>query len=111
MVEALFFNVPTGVGAHRGDFKLSQPELRRVLTQGAGWAVANGYGTDTDLEYIEEGGCLEVRIQTRSVPAPSNAGVRNWGRSVRGTTFVRSSTSRKSTTRSLPMSWVSSPDR
>ncbi len=59
MVEALFTNVPTGVGAHRRDFKLSQSELRRVLTQGAGWAVANGYGTDTDLEYIEEGGCLE----------------------------------------------------
>jgi tRNA-splicing ligase RtcB len=33
-------------------------ELRRLLTHGAGWAVANGYGTETDLEYIEEGGCL-----------------------------------------------------
>ena len=57
-MEALFANVPTGVGAHRRDFKLSQSELRRVLTHGAGWAVANGYGTETDLEHIEEGGCL-----------------------------------------------------
>jgi tRNA-splicing ligase RtcB len=59
LVETLFANVPTGVGAHRRDFKLSQSELRRVLTRGAGWAVSNGYGTETDLEYIEEGGCLK----------------------------------------------------
>jgi tRNA-splicing ligase RtcB len=58
-VEALFANVPTGVGAHRRDFKLSQAELRKVLARGAGWAVANGYGTDADLDHIEENGCLD----------------------------------------------------
>ena len=58
LVETLFANIPTGVGAHRRDFKLSETELRRVLTHGAGWAVSNGYGTETDLEHIEEGGCL-----------------------------------------------------
>ena len=58
LVETLFANVPTGVGAHRRDFKLPQSELRRILTEGAGWAVANGYGSETDLEYIEEQGCL-----------------------------------------------------
>ena len=71
MVETLFANVPTGVGAHRRDLKLPQSELRRVLTQGAGWAVANGYGSDTDLEYIEERGCLEGadpgEVSTRAI--------------------------------------------
>lgn len=58
LVDALFNSVPTGVGAHRSDFKLSEGELRRVLTRGAGWAVANGYGTPEDIEHIEENGCL-----------------------------------------------------
>lgn len=50
--------MPTGVGAHRTDFKLSEKELRRVLVKGAGWAVANGYGTESDLDHIEENGCI-----------------------------------------------------
>jgi tRNA-splicing ligase RtcB len=58
LVEGLFAGVPTGVGAHRKDFKLSEKELRRVLVKGAGWAVANGYGTASDLDHIEENGCI-----------------------------------------------------
>ena len=58
LVDGLFASVPTGVGAHRTDFKLSEKELRRVLVKGASWGVANGYGTETDLAHIEEGGCI-----------------------------------------------------
>jgi tRNA-splicing ligase RtcB len=58
LVDGLFANVPTGVGAHRKDFKLSEKELKRVLVKGAGWAVANGYGTESDLAHIEENGCI-----------------------------------------------------
>ena len=31
---------------------------RRVLTEGARWAVEHGYGTQDDLEHTEEAGCL-----------------------------------------------------
>jgi len=58
LVEGLFRHIPSGVGSHRKDVKLSQHELRRVLDRGAGWAVAQGYGTARDLEHIEENGCL-----------------------------------------------------
>ena len=58
LVEGLFRNIPSGVGSHRKDVKLSQHELRQVLNRGAGWAVAQGYGTARDLEHIEENGCL-----------------------------------------------------
>ena len=58
LVEGLFRNIPSGVGSHRRDLKLSQHELRRVLERGAGWAVAQGYGSARDLEHIEENGCL-----------------------------------------------------
>jgi tRNA-splicing ligase RtcB len=30
-----------------------------VLKRGAGWAVAEGYGVESDIEHIEERGCLE----------------------------------------------------
>src|SRR5262245_66437063 len=58
LAEGLFRNIPSGVGSHRKDLKLSPHELRRVLERGAGWAVAQGYGTGRDLEHIEEKGCL-----------------------------------------------------
>ncbi len=58
IVDALFRNIPSGVGSHRKDFKLSPKDQEKVLLQGASWAVRQGYGSDRDLEHIEEGGCL-----------------------------------------------------
>lgn len=59
LVDGLFRNIPSGLGSHRKDLRLSQHELKRVLQRGAGWAVAQGYGTARDLEHIEENGCLQ----------------------------------------------------
>jgi tRNA-splicing ligase RtcB len=59
LVEALFVNIPSGVGSHRRDLKLNREEQRQVLLKGARWAVEKGYGTASDLEHTEEGGCLE----------------------------------------------------
>jgi tRNA-splicing ligase RtcB len=58
LVEVLFANIPTGVGSHRKDFKLSEKDLGRVLVKGARWAVTNGYGSEADLDHIEEEGCI-----------------------------------------------------
>ena len=59
LVEVLFVNSPSGVGSHRKDLKLNREEQRQVLRKGARWAIERGYGDESDLEYIEEGGCLE----------------------------------------------------
>ena len=59
LVEALFVNIPSGVGSHRKDLKLNHDEERRVLKKGAKWAVEKGFGTAEDLEHIEERGCIE----------------------------------------------------
>jgi tRNA-splicing ligase RtcB len=59
LVEALFRNIPTGVGSHRKDFRLDAPTIDKVLEGGAVWAVKNGFGDPGDLLHIEEGGCLE----------------------------------------------------
>ncbi len=58
LVDALFKNVPSGVGSSRKDLSLSQKELKEVLAEGAGWAVRKGFGTEADLDKIEERGCI-----------------------------------------------------
>ncbi len=58
LVEALFVNIPSGVGSHRKDLKLNREEERRVLKKGARWAVERGFGTAEDLDHIEEQGCI-----------------------------------------------------
>ncbi|MCP4557342.1 MAG: RtcB family protein, partial [Herbaspirillum sp.] len=58
LVEAMFKNVPSGVGVG-GKRKLSPAEIDRVLAEGARWAVSQGYGWDGDLQAMEENGGIE----------------------------------------------------
>lgn len=57
LVEALFRQVPCGVGS-TGSIKLSPKEEKKVLVQGSRWAVSNGYGFDEDIEHTEDFGTL-----------------------------------------------------
>jgi tRNA-splicing ligase RtcB len=57
LVGALFSAVPSGVGA-KGFVRLSEPEFREVMVQGARWCVGRGYGWPEDLDRIEGRGCL-----------------------------------------------------
>src|SRR5512139_2996729 len=59
LVDALFVNIPSGVGSHRKDLKLGREEEKKVLIKGARWAVEKGFGSDRDLEHIEERGCID----------------------------------------------------
>lgn len=59
LVNTLFSCIPTGVGSHRKDLKLSQGEVKNVLKNGAKWAVSHGYGSEEDLQHIEEMGCIQ----------------------------------------------------
>jgi len=58
LVDTLFRNIPAGVGSRRKDIKLSARELENVLVKGAAWGVSHGFGSQEDLEHIEEGGCI-----------------------------------------------------
>jgi len=59
LVDALFVNIPSGVGSHRKDLKLGREEEKKVFVKGARWAVEKGFGTEGDLEHIEERGCID----------------------------------------------------
>lgn len=63
LVNSLFKHVPTGVGS-RGDLRLTHEAEKKVLVQGAVWAVKHGYGTEADLEYIEENGSTDAADTT-----------------------------------------------
>jgi tRNA-splicing ligase RtcB len=57
LVNALFQNIPTGVGS-TGSVKLSAKEELKVLKEGGSWAVRHGMGDPSDIERTEDGGCM-----------------------------------------------------
>lgn len=62
IIDSLFRNIPSGVGSHRKDFKLSRDELKKVLVKGALWAVERGYGEAEDIQFTEDNGCIQDAI-------------------------------------------------
>jgi tRNA-splicing ligase RtcB len=58
LIENLFSAVPTGVGA-KSTLRLAQKELTGMLSQGAKWAVKQGYGIPDDVLFCEEQGAME----------------------------------------------------
>jgi tRNA-splicing ligase RtcB len=60
LIDTIFQEVPTGVGKqgkiHLRDFR----GVDKVLTNGAAWAVEEGYGWEEDLEHQEANGKLDI---------------------------------------------------
>ncbi len=59
LISNLFQTIPTGVGAHGAIKKLSQNEIRHVLTKGSVWALENDLGQQSDIDFTEESGTLK----------------------------------------------------
>ena len=57
LVERLFRAIPSGVG-QGSRFRPSQADMNAIMTRGAQWAVEQGLGEASDLEYLEDRGCL-----------------------------------------------------
>ncbi|MCX5853109.1 MAG: RtcB family protein [Deltaproteobacteria bacterium] len=70
LVVALFKDIPTGVGS-KGVLKLSAQEEKKVLVEGAKWAVDHGYGSEEDLETTEDrgkmGGADPDKVSDRAI--------------------------------------------
>jgi tRNA-splicing ligase RtcB (3'-phosphate/5'-hydroxy nucleic acid ligase) len=58
LTDSVFRDVPSGVGS-KGPIRLDSQEEKKVLKNGARWAVSNGYGSAEDLVNIEENGSME----------------------------------------------------
>ena len=57
LITALFYNVPAGVGS-KSDLRVNAREEKDVLTKGSRWAVAQGFGTQSDLDATEDNGAI-----------------------------------------------------
>ena len=58
LADVLFNTIPAGVGSEGAIPGLSVEELRKLVVEGAQWALRTGYATKNDLEHTEEGGRL-----------------------------------------------------
>ncbi len=58
LVTALFNSVPAGVGSE-GAIRATQKDEKEILSNGSGWAVKRGYGTEDDLDSTEERGAIQ----------------------------------------------------
>lgn len=57
LLDQMFRNVPSGLGS-KGKLRVTNSELKEVMTKGARWAVEKGYGWREDLDRMEEGGSM-----------------------------------------------------
>ncbi len=57
LMDQLHRLVPSGLGK-TGTITLKPADLDKVLSQGAAWAVRQGYGTNEDLQRLEDGGTM-----------------------------------------------------
>ncbi|MDP1529300.1 MAG: RtcB family protein [Rhodoferax sp.] len=57
LADRLFAHIPAGVGS-TGQLRLNAGEMDAMLRGGARWAVEQGYGSEADLDRIEEHGCM-----------------------------------------------------
>jgi tRNA-splicing ligase RtcB len=57
LTTALFQNIPSGVGSS-GYVKLSGRDQKKVLEEGARWAIKAGFGFFEDLAATEDEGCM-----------------------------------------------------
>ncbi|MBI2167837.1 MAG: RtcB family protein [Candidatus Omnitrophica bacterium] len=58
LVRQLFNHIPCGVG-QSGAIRVGKEDGRKLLVQGARWAVQHGHGAPEDLAHTEAGGVLE----------------------------------------------------
>ncbi|MDD1713586.1 MAG: RtcB family protein, partial [Methanoregulaceae archaeon] len=87
LVVALYRNIPSGVGS-TGSLKLSTSEEKKVLSDGARWAVKAGYGTAADLDATEDGGRIEGADPDRVSPKALERGREQLGTLGSGNHFL-----------------------
>jgi tRNA-splicing ligase RtcB len=56
LAEAIFRNVPSGLGSRRKDFTVSNSDLEKLVTEGVQWLIDRGLGWSKDAMHCEENG-------------------------------------------------------
>jgi len=88
LVGELFEVVPCGVGSRRKDLTLTQDQLDSLLAEGAQWAIKQGFGDHSDLEFIEDRGCLHFADPNQVSPRAKERGQNQLGTLGSGNHFL-----------------------
>jgi tRNA-splicing ligase RtcB len=56
LAEAIFRNVPSGLGSRRKDFTISNSDLEKLAIEGVQWLIDHGLGWPEDAKHCEENG-------------------------------------------------------
>jgi tRNA-splicing ligase RtcB len=59
LAEAIFRNVPSGLGSRRKDFSVSSRDLDTLVVEGVQWLIDRGLGWAEDNKHCEEGGHMK----------------------------------------------------
>lgn len=59
VMQNLYQRIPAGVGSKSVVGKLSKDELRKLVVKGVHWAIERGFGSQDDIESIEDEGKIE----------------------------------------------------
>ena len=84
LTTALYRSCPSGVGG-KGRVRVSERELKQLVTEGARWALKQGLARQDDVAHTEEGGCLagadpsklSARAKERGRPQVGSLGAGN----------------------------------
>jgi tRNA-splicing ligase RtcB len=87
LLETLFNYIPSGLGS-RGQIRVSQTELDKVLSDGVEWAIDKGYGWPEDAARSEEEGCMEAADPGKVSPTAKSRGAPQLGSLGSGNHFL-----------------------
>ncbi len=88
LADAIFANVPSGLGSRRKDFTLSAGDLDRLVVEGVQWLIDRGLGWAEDAEHCEEGGCMKNADPTKVSPTAKKRGLTQIGTLGSGNHFL-----------------------
>ena len=88
LADAIFKNVPCGLGSRRKDFQVSQRDLDTLTTMGVPWAIEKGLGWPEDAEHCEESGCMKNANPNKVSSNAKNRGLSQIGTLGSGNHFL-----------------------
>jgi len=88
LIDAIFNNVPCGLGSRRKDFRMKASELDRLVADGVPWLVERGMGWKEDIEHCEERGHMKNASPDKVSTTAKNRGANQIGTLGSGNHFL-----------------------
>lgn len=88
LTNAIFTNVPCGLGSRRKDFRIKTNELDRLAAEGVPWLVEQGMGWKEDIEHCEENGQMKTANPDKVSTTAKNRGATQIGTLGSGNHFL-----------------------